>query len=98
VARDHPLLERLLRLEPENVLPYLTTKSAPILDRAREVVSGLLADRAPTASDRAIAATADTAVRLVVSHAIAPQGEPAEVARTLAAILVPTLRPGRSSR
>lgn len=96
-AREHPLLERLLRLEPENVLPYLTIKSGPVLERAREVVADLLRDRAPRASAPGIAAVADAAVRLVVSHAISPQGDPDDVARTLARILTPILRSGRSS-
>lgn len=91
IAREHPLLQRLLRLEPETVLPYLTTRSGPILDRAREVVTELLRDRAPRASGAVVAAAADAAVRLVVSHAIAPREDPAAAARALTRILTPTL-------
>jgi TetR/AcrR family transcriptional regulator, repressor for uid operon len=39
VVRSHPLLQRLLETEPEDLLPYLTLDFAPILEVARTFVT-----------------------------------------------------------
>jgi AcrR family transcriptional regulator len=38
--RDHRLLNRMLRTEPEFILPYLTVRAAPILAAGREFIAG----------------------------------------------------------
>jgi AcrR family transcriptional regulator len=39
LVRSHPLLERLLQTEPEDLLPYLTLHFDPILELARQFVA-----------------------------------------------------------
>lgn len=87
-AREHPLLDRLLETEPETLLPFLTTGSGPVLGAARPVIEELLAERLPHLSDVEVGRTADTLTRLIISYAINPPEEPAEVVATSLADLV----------
>src|SRR5438093_9169618 len=50
-AREHPLLDRLLETDPETLLPYLTTRGAPVIRRARQVLKGLLVKKAWVRAD-----------------------------------------------
>lgn len=43
IVRSHPLLQRLLQTEPEDLLPYLTLDFAPILELARAFVESEVA-------------------------------------------------------
>ena len=43
IVRSHPLLQRLLETEPEDLLPYLTLDFAPILAVARNFVASEVA-------------------------------------------------------
>jgi AcrR family transcriptional regulator len=86
-AREHPLLERLLASDPETLLPFLTTRSGPVIDRAREVLIELIGTKAWVRAD-VYREAADAAVRVVISHALAPPKRPVEdVATDLARIL-----------
>jgi AcrR family transcriptional regulator len=86
-ARDHPLLDRLLETDPETLLPYLTTRGAPVISRAREVLLDLLMRKARVRVGL-LEQLADTAVRVVVSYALTPPHRPPEaVARDLARIM-----------
>lgn len=98
-AREHPLLDRLLDTDPETLLPYLTTRGAPVIRRAREVLKGLLMKKAWVRADLLDAAV-DAAVRTVVSYALTPPDRrPEEVARDLARIFTLSLtRKEASSR
>jgi AcrR family transcriptional regulator len=40
LVRSHPLLQRLLETEPEDLLPYLTLHFDPIIELARQFVAG----------------------------------------------------------
>lgn len=89
---EHPLLHGLLSREPDEMLPLLTSGDAPVLTAARPAVVVVLADRLPPGHDPELAA--DLLVRLMLSYAIDPPQQPAEVvAAGLAAILVRGLRP-----
>lgn len=84
-AREHPLLDRLLASEPEALLPFLTMNHGPVLSAARPVVEELLRDRLPDAPREQLAADADALTRLIVSYAISPGEQSAQVtARRLA--------------
>jgi AcrR family transcriptional regulator len=86
-ARQHPLLDRLLETDPETLLPYLTTRGAPVIRRARQVLKELLVKKAWVRGDLLDAAV-DAAVRTVVSYALTPPDRrPEEVAHDLARIL-----------
>jgi AcrR family transcriptional regulator len=90
-ARDHPLLDRLLATDTETLLPYLTTRAAPLVLRARQNVVELLKARSGLSPDL-LESVADTMVRMVLSYAVAPSDDPPElVARDLARILAGAL-------
>jgi AcrR family transcriptional regulator len=70
-AREHPLLDRLLASDPETLLPFLTTRSGPVIDRARDVLIELIGTKSWVRAD-VYREAADAAVRVVISHALAP--------------------------
>lgn len=72
----HPLLQRLLRTEPESVLPYLTGAS-PVVSTARAAVVERLADREldDPLRPRDAEAAAEVVVRVVHSFVLSPDGE-----------------------
>ena len=99
-VRDHPLFDRLLRSEPETLLPVLTVDGGPFLG----FYSSLIADRwadmqntgaiAPIDLERA----ADAAARLAISLVLTPSGvvdadDPDAVAKFAREVLLPMLRP-----
>src|SRR5919106_5824165 len=69
--RQHPLLDRLLASEPESLLPYLTTRAGPVIDRAREVLEEMAAERLGAPSGL-VHRTADVAGGGIVSYALPP--------------------------
>lgn len=86
-AREHPLLDRLLATDEEELLPYLTTRSAPLIARARENFVSL-ATRKAWVRAGLVQQAADTVARVVVSYALCPPHRPPEeVAHDLALIL-----------
>jgi len=90
-AREHPLLDRLLRTDPAILLPYLTVRSGPLVSRAREVLIGVLAEREPQPDPATLEGVADAAARLLLSHILNPTEHPDAVAEALADILVRAL-------
>lgn len=93
LLRDHPLLDRLLRTEPEALLPLLTTEGSPAMSQVRSVVEVLVAERAPTHVGEdpvALRRFADVVTRLLISYAIsAPDDPPEVVAHYLSLFLIP---------
>jgi AcrR family transcriptional regulator len=84
VLREHPLLGRLLDLDPELLLPYLVTRPGRFQLQARdaggELVSAGQADGSIRAGDRAeIAATVEVAARGFVFGADPPPVEQLEL-------------------
>ena len=91
-ARDHPLLDRLVRTEPETLLPLLVAEGSPAMTQLRAVVELLVGDRAPEVATDPVALRrfADVVTRLLVSYAVsAPDDPPEVVAHHLAQLLVP---------
>jgi AcrR family transcriptional regulator len=87
LARDHPLLDRLLASEPEVLLPYLTTRGAGILTRGRAVIEELAAGRDDVRPEL-VPRVADLAVRAIVSYTLTPSDDPPDrVAREIASVL-----------
>jgi len=76
--RNHPLLRRLLRTEPEAILPSLTVNGGPVVDLAREHVAAfirrdLFGSQQPSAdAERHIATVAELGVRIVLSFILTP--------------------------
>jgi AcrR family transcriptional regulator len=90
-AREHPLLDRLLATDAETLLPYLTIRAAPLIDRADQVVAHLVAAKAWVRAG-ALDGAADVTVRLMLSYALTPPSRPASnVARDLSRIFTAAL-------
>jgi AcrR family transcriptional regulator len=78
--REHRLLNRLLRTEPEAILPYLTTQGRPVLTAARAWTAGLIraevaevAGGRVTLPDQDVEMLAELLVRTVISLVITPE-------------------------
>lgn len=74
--REHRVLNRLLRTEPELILPFLTTRAAPVVTAARGWIAGHIS-REVAAGRLALPTTdvemlAELLVRLVISLVITP--------------------------
>jgi AcrR family transcriptional regulator len=97
-AREHPLLDRLLATDPETFLPYLTTRSAPVVMRARGELKSLIARKAWVRT-RLLDGAADAAVRILISYAVSPPDrDEDEVAADLAQILATALAAKEGAR
>ncbi len=99
VVRDHPLLDRLIRTEPEALLPLLTAEGSPAMVQVRMIVEMLVTERRPpTVLDEvALRRFADVLARLLISYAIsAPDDPPEVVAHYLSTFLIPDLTSGRT--
>lgn len=92
VCRDHPLLDRLVRTEPQTLLPLLVAEDSPAMVQIRAVVGHIVAERHPAVATDPVALRrfADVVTRLLVSYAVsAPDDSPEVVAHHLAQLLVP---------
>jgi AcrR family transcriptional regulator len=88
VTSGHPLLHRLIRTEPETLLPLLITGDSPVVHLVRGVVEDIVRRDHPDLDGVTASVLADMGARLVVSYAVNPPVEPpAMVAATLARIL-----------
>lgn len=99
--REHRLLNRLLRTEPELLLPMFTVKAAPILIAAREFIAGFARREAergelPLTED-AIAGLSELLARAIISFVLTPDSvlglqTPTEIRRFAEHYLAPILR------
>jgi AcrR family transcriptional regulator len=97
LAREHPLLDRIIRTEPESLLPYLTTDriggdggagGAAVLLFVRTATEALVRDRLEL-DELTSRRLADMIARLLVSYSIsAPDDPPEVVAASVARILL----------
>lgn len=95
LAREHPLLDRLLATEPESLLPFLTTGSGPLLSAGRPVLERLVAERLPDVPRQRIRRAADVTSRVFISYAINPPDVGLdELAEGLAGLVLDGLRNG----
>ena len=75
---NHPLLRRLLRTEPESILPSLTVDGAPVVDMAREHIAAFIRQdlfgtrTPPPGADRQVQIVAEVGVRIVLSFILTP--------------------------
>jgi AcrR family transcriptional regulator len=75
--RDHRLLNRMLRTEPEFILPYLTVRAAPILAAGREFIAGFARREAkegglPLTPDSVLGLRTGPEIRRFAEHYLAP--------------------------
>lgn len=76
-ASEHSLLQRLLRTEPESIVPLVVLGEGPVISAARPVVENLLATRL-TVPEQDIVAMADVCSRLLISYVLDPGTEDAQ--------------------
>ncbi len=99
-VRGHPLFDRLLRSEPEVLLPLLTVDGGPVL----ELYRSLIAQRLQLEVDAGRAATSDVdgvaevVARLAISLLLTRDGtitpdDPDTLARLVRLVLLPMLQP-----
>lgn len=99
LTREHPLLDRIIRTEPELLLPYLTTEAvpgggvgagSPVLTFVRAAAESIITQRLGDELDEVtIRRVADMVGRLLVSYAIsAPDDPPEVVADVIAKVFV----------
>lgn len=99
--RRHRLLNRLLRTEPELILPALTVKGDAVLAAGREFIAGFARGGAQSGdlalSEEEIQAVSELLARGVLSFLVTPSSTlgmraPAEIRRFAEHYLAPTLR------
>jgi len=75
LAREHPLLSRLARLEPESVLGALTEDGGALFGLARAYLAGRLREsqRAGVLGEIEVEEAAELLVRLAISFALIPE-------------------------
>lgn len=88
VARDHPLLDRLVRTEPEALLPFLIADGGVVGTAVRGIVEQIIDQKVPGLPPVARRRVADMASRLLISYAVnAPDDPPELVAESLAQMM-----------
>jgi AcrR family transcriptional regulator len=89
LLREHPLLDRVVRTEPETLVPLLTTDDGLVLAAVRPPVEALIADRFAPIDALTCRRLADMLTRLLLSYALnAPDDPPDVVAAILADVVV----------
>jgi AcrR family transcriptional regulator len=97
-AHDHPVLDRLLQTDAETTLPYVTTRAGSMVDRAREVLAGLIRRRA-WVRPALVEPVSDLLVRAFISYTLTPSHRPPEeMARDLARIATAALTPEKEAK
>lgn len=75
----------------DSLLPLVTTRSAPVLHAASDVVAAHLLDGYPQLDRAEVADVVDSLVRLTVSHLVLPVEPPDRVAHRLSRLTLRTL-------
>ena len=89
IVREHPLLDRVVRTEPELLVPLLTTDDALIMRTVRQPVERILSAELPDLDTVTTRRMADVGARLLVSYALsAPDDPPDVVADVIADLLI----------
>jgi AcrR family transcriptional regulator len=98
--RNHRLLGRLLRTEPELIVPHLTVRGAPVLEAGRQFIAGFARQEAQAGglplSEAEIEGVSELLARAVLSFLLTPESvlglrNPAEIRRFAEQYLAPTL-------
>ena len=90
-AAANPLMRAILTSAgpgPDELLPYLTTRSKVVLVNAGEVVSEWARTCLPARDEVQVATAAESIIRLTVSHIVLPSARPDVTATALADVLV----------
>lgn len=88
LVRDHPLLDRVVRTEPETLIPLLTTDDRLVMTAVRAPVEQMIAAKLPLLDTVALRRLADMLARLLISYALRAPDDPPEVVATVVAAVV----------
>jgi len=97
--REHPLLDKVMATEPQELLPFLTVEANPVMSMGMRLTEQVLATRAADVPERLRHRAAEICARVFISYAISPPDETNEVvASDLAELVCNGLSPdGRKS-
>ena len=88
-TREHPILDRLVRTEPDSLVPFLTIEGSPTMVLVRQAAEVVVASRFPDIDVVHLRRFADIIARLLVSYAVtAPDDPPELVADAIAGLFV----------
>jgi AcrR family transcriptional regulator len=87
-VRAHPLLDRVMATEPQELLPYLTVEANPVRDMGIRMMEQVFAERGHGISPILAHRAAEISSRLVTSYAIMPPDDEPEVVAAQLAELV----------
>ena len=91
-AGEHPLVRALTSADgSEELLPLFTTRGGPLVDRVTDHLTELFLVVWPGVRRADTAPFADALVRLAISYAALPSGDPADTAHAVAALLGPRI-------
>jgi AcrR family transcriptional regulator len=89
VTREHPLLDRLIRTEPESLLPLILQDGGAVSMRVRGTIEAILTERFDPIDPVLLRRYADLVTRIIISYAVhAPDDPPEVVADVVATVLV----------
>ena len=92
LVREHPLLDRIVRTEPETLVPVLVAEGDPAVPSfptiIRGTVAALLAAKLPDLDEVRLRRLADVLARLLVSYSVNAPDDPPEVVAASIADLV----------
>jgi AcrR family transcriptional regulator len=86
--REHPLLDRIVRTEPEMLVPALTTDDGLVLSAVRPPIEAMIVDRFEQLDPVTSRRLADMLTRLLISYALNAPDDPPEVVATVVAAVV----------
>src|SRR5215510_1626373 len=86
--REHPLLDRIVRSEPETLVPALTTDDGLVLSVVRPPIEAMLADRLGPLDPVTSRRVADLLTRLLISYGLSAPDDPPEVVAAVVAAVV----------
>jgi len=88
LLREHPLLDRIVRSEPETLVPALTTDDGLVLAVVRPPIEAMIADHFGPLDPVTSRRIADMLTRLLISYALSAPDDPPEVVATVVAAVV----------
>jgi AcrR family transcriptional regulator len=90
LAAEDPVLRRAFTDQAaDGIAPLLTTRGAPVVEGAVARLAEVIRASWPQAPRAELEVMSDCLVRLAISHAMLPRGEPRATAAAIAALLAP---------
>jgi AcrR family transcriptional regulator len=91
-AGRHPLVRAITSSDGgHELLPLVTTQGGPLIERVTDHLTELLVQTWARLAPGDAAPIADALVRLAISYAALPAGDPARTAQTIARLLAPSV-------